>query len=175
MLSKYLNIFINFVIFITFSSLVFSQNINLPYLKLISPNGGENWAANSTQTIKWNSDGVSKIKIEYSLSGGLDWSIIQPSIDASLSEYSWKVANAQTPYVLFRISDASNPAVFDIGDKEFSVYIQPVIKKLSGLKKTESVISNNAVNIMPLGNSITWGVNPDECRKMRDIGNFFTN
>ena len=135
MFSKLLKIFIIYVfIIITFSLPTFSQS-NTPFLRIISPNGGENWVANSTQTITWQSSNVSKIKIEFSLSGGLDWVIINNSVDASLGEYSWKVADAQTPYVLIRISSTSNSVVYDISDREFSIYIKPPIKKSFTIKK----------------------------------------
>ena len=127
-------------------------------ITIISPNGGEKWEANSTQLIKWESKYIDKIKIEYSLDGGLSWGNIIPSIDASLGEYSWTVVKAQTPYVLIKISDTSNPFTFDISNENFSVDIKEKLKQFN--KITE--ITGDTIKIMPLGDSITWGTNPDE-------------
>ena len=150
------------IIFLCSSLSIFSQSYTSPYIKVISPNGGERWQANSTQTITWQSSGVVKVKIEYSLSGGLDWVTINNSVDASLGEYPWKVANAQTPYVLIRLSSTANPNIYDISDKEFSLFIKTVLKKSTIIRKTETLTSSIPVKIMPLGNSITWGVNVDD-------------
>ncbi len=67
----------------------FLGNVEIPaqFITVISPNGGENWEANSTQLIKWQSKDVSKVKIEYSLDGGLSWEIISQSVDASFGKY----------------------------------------------------------------------------------------
>ncbi len=127
-------------------------------ITVISPNGGEKWEANSTQLIKWESKYIDKIKIEYSLDGGLSWGNIIPSIDASLGEYSWTVVKAQTPYVLIKISDTSNPFTFDISNENFSVDIKEKREQFN--KITE--ITGDTIKIMPLGDSITWGTNPDE-------------
>ena len=65
-----------------------SVKISAQSIKVISPNGGENWKANSTQLIKWKSKSIDKVKIEYSLDKGLSWGVIVQSIDAALGEYS---------------------------------------------------------------------------------------
>ena len=70
---------------------VFAQSITIT-----SPNGGENWEAKSVQLIKWQSENVNKVKLEYSLDNGLSWGIIVLSVDASLGEYSWVTADAKT-------------------------------------------------------------------------------
>ena len=109
-------------LFLIYSISIYSQAI--PYLQLISPNGGENWEANSTQIIKWESSGIQNIKIEYSLSSGFYWNTITSSFDASLNEYKWVVPNVQTAEVLIRISDASNPSNNDISDNIFRIFIK---------------------------------------------------
>jgi hypothetical protein len=67
--------------------------IEKPYIKVISPNGGEEWNIGNTYTIKWYSNGVEKIDIGYKKEGsGADingW--IAKEVDASLGEYSWKI------------------------------------------------------------------------------------
>ncbi|HVO76334.1 MAG TPA: GDSL-type esterase/lipase family protein, partial [Ignavibacteriaceae bacterium] len=126
------------------TNLLYSQSITI-----ISPNGGEKWEANSVQTITWKSTGVANVKVEYSLNGGYSWHIIEKSFDALLEKYSWTIVNAQSPYFLIRISDASNPLLNDISDNEFSVKV-PSKNKLSKVTTVQ-------IKLMPLGDSITNG------------------
>ena len=125
-------------------------------ITVISPNGGENWQANSSQLIKWESNDVDKVKIEYSLDNGLSWGIVAQPVDASLDEYTWIAADAKTPYVLIRISDVYNPFVYDVSDKSFALDFN----EKSNLNKSAQV-SSTTIKIMPLGDSITWGTNPN--------------
>jgi len=134
-----------------------SCEISAQSIKVISPNGEENWNANSTQLIKWESKNINKVKIEYSLDNGFSWDIIVKSVDASIGNYSWKTANVKTPYVLIRISDALNPFLFDVSDESFTLSI---IKENKLMTKMEQVTSPT-IKLMPLGDSITWGTNPD--------------
>lgn len=70
-----------------------------PYIKVLSPNGGEEWNIGNTYTIKWNSNGVEKIDIGYKKEGsGVDingW--IGEEVSASLGEYSWNIPNIFSP------------------------------------------------------------------------------
>jgi GDSL-like Lipase/Acylhydrolase len=129
---------------------------NNTYLKLISPNGGEMWEANSDQIIKWQSSNISRVKIEYSFSGGLAWHTIVSSADASVGHYSWNVPNVQISEVLVKISDFSNSEIFDISSNQFKIFI-----KSKSLKQTAVAKNGTAVKIMPLGDSITEGEGDD--------------
>ena len=137
---------------------IFSQVSTAPYIKVISPNGGEKWEANSTQTISWQSNNITKIKIEYSF-GGMVWHSIATNIDASSGQYSWTVLNVQIAEVLIKVSDASNPFVFDINDKQFRIVIGAE-KKPQALNKAAGITSTQ-IKIMPLGDSITQGDGDD--------------
>ena len=137
--------FIITVIFLSAPS-IFSQG-----LKLTSPNGGEQWNANSAKSITWQSDNVTKVKIEYSLSNGLSWYTLSPSVDAYLGNYLWIIEDAQAQHVLIRISDASNPDIFDVSDKNFSIIKSDEFNK-------SPFVESTIIKIMPLGDSITQGV-----------------
>ena len=144
-------------IFLVDSSSTFSQ-INTPYLKLISPNGGETWEANTAQTIVWQSSNITRVKIEYSLSGGMDWHNVVSSIKASDGQYSWILPNVKIAEVLIRISDVTNSSIFDVCDRSFSIFIKP-----STAKYKQNIIQSDssAIKIMPLGDSITEGAGDD--------------
>ena len=148
------------IILLLISSLsVYSQSKSTPYIHVTSPNGGERWAANSTQTITWQSSNITSVKIEYSLSGGMVWHTVVSSVDASLGQYSWVIPNVQIAEVLIKISDVSNTSTFDISDNLFSIFIQSKINKYK--IKQRSVQSGTPIKIMPLGDSITEGDGDD--------------
>ncbi len=154
-LTTYTPFFILGLIFLINPSPSFPQNSNA-YLKLISPNGGEKWEANSDQEIKWQSSNISRIKIEYSFSGGMAWHTIVSSFDASGGHYSWSVPDVQIAEALIKISDFSNPEIYDVSGNLFKIFI-----RLKSLKQTAAATNSTAVKIMPLGDSITQGDGSD--------------
>jgi len=90
-------------------------------LKLLTPNGGENWIAGTSQSITWLSDGVNDVKIEYSTDDGNSWNIITSSMSASTLNYSWTVPNTTSANCIVRISDAINLSFSDTSDAVFSI------------------------------------------------------
>ena len=105
---------------------VYFNNLEQP-LKLLTPLNGENLAAGSTYNITWASSGISNIKLEYSSNNGVDWTTIIPSVPANQDSYSWLVPNVASSECKVRISDASDPSVFNENNYWFSIYIPPVI------------------------------------------------
>lgn len=87
--------------------------IGAPTLTVIAPNGGEQWIVGTQQTIRWNSDFVSRIRIDYSTDGGNRWQLISISYDATLQSYQWTIPNTPTTQALVRlrrIGDTSTSA-----------------------------------------------------------------
>jgi hypothetical protein len=62
-----------------------------PYIKVISPNGGEEWKEGRTHTIEWKSDGVDKVNISYTLPADFGVNYIVENISAALGSYIWDV------------------------------------------------------------------------------------
>ena len=46
------------LLFLINSNLILSQDNKIPFIKVTSPNGGESFEANSTQTITWESSNL---------------------------------------------------------------------------------------------------------------------
>ena len=90
---------------------------------VLSPNGGESWAAGSTQSITWSASNVAGVKIEYSSDNGANWSTLAASVAAS--PYAWTVPSAATTAAKIRISDAANAAVSDTSNAGFSIITAP--------------------------------------------------
>lgn len=83
--------------------------IGAPVLQLLSPNGGERWTVGSRQQIRWFSDFVSRIRIDYSTDGGQSWRTVRLSYDATTQSYEWEVPNTPTDQALVRLQNRAHP------------------------------------------------------------------
>jgi outer membrane protein assembly factor BamB len=92
-----------------------------PYLKLDSPNGGENWLVGSTQKIRWTQSGVTSIKIEYSIDNGNSWISIVNSTDAGSGSRDWIIPNNPSSNCIVRITDVFNVSRTDLSDGTFTI------------------------------------------------------
>jgi hypothetical protein len=100
----------------------------LPLVTLLSPNGGENWAAGSLHTITWTATdnvGVASITLEFSLNNGAGYTTIA-SGQPNSGSYAWTLPQAVSTQALVRVkaldgaantgSDVSN-LVFTLSDQ----------------------------------------------------------
>ncbi|WP_375768233.1 lamin tail domain-containing protein [Archangium gephyra] len=100
-----------------------------PPLRVTSPNGGEQLASSTVQTVTWTADGVSTVLLELSLDNGATWQVLAPSVPASSGQYTWTVppVAATTAQARVRVSDASAPATSDQSDTAFTVSWPPPV------------------------------------------------
>jgi len=98
-------------------------------VNVVRPNGGEFFSIGYTDTIKWTST-VNNVMLEYSTDTGSSWNIIENSVPAVIGNYAWLVPNAPSENSLIRISDVSDPTVFDVSDNVFTISEPPVITVL---------------------------------------------
>ena len=88
---------------------------------LISPNGGQNWGALSTQTISWTTLGnIPNVKLQYSTDSGVTWINIIASV-TNTSTYSWVVPDLQSSTVKVRVVDPNDDTVYDDSDADFTI------------------------------------------------------
>jgi len=99
-----------------------SFSIALPTIKLLSPNGGENWTIGTYQMINWASSyGLTgKVKIEISYDGGKRWKTIKSSTPNDGTE-RWKVKGNPTNQAFIRVISRSYKTVYDFSDAGFSI------------------------------------------------------
>jgi len=122
--------------------------IQIQTLKLISPNGNEKWKYGTNQNIVWVSENLDLVKLEYSIDNGSQWKTIISSISASLGSFNWMIPNEESDLVFIRISDASDPNLFDTNDTQFTI---EVLRKIT-------VTYPNGGEVLQKGktNTITW-------------------
>ena len=110
----YLVLFLNF------------QQLQAQSVDLLSPNGGENWSAGSIQAIQWSYSNINFVKLEYSIDGGLNYTSIVSSYNASANIFYWTVPPGQSSNCIVKISDFSN-IVSDQSDNQFTISNAPYI------------------------------------------------
>ena len=103
------------------------------FIALEYPNEGVFAINGGTIPITWKSDGVSNVKIEYSVNNGSSWSVLANSVVASQEVYDWTVTQTASTEALIRVSDASNASTTDVSNGVFAISEQlngvtPIIK-----------------------------------------------
>lgn len=96
-------------------------------ISVIFPNGGEKFIQNvqSPHNIIWSAAGIINIKIEFSQNNGSSWQTVE-ELYTQGEEYNWLVPDIISLSCLIKVSDADNPAVFDISDNVFSITDQKI-------------------------------------------------
>jgi len=98
-----------------------------PGIRVISPNGGEEWEGGDTleykggtYDIKWKSEGVANVNIVL-VSGSIEWRVAY-NIPASEEKYSWTIGDVGVfdDYKI-KISDSVQPFINDESDDYFSI------------------------------------------------------
>ncbi|RKY38312.1 MAG: hypothetical protein DRP72_02010, partial [Candidatus Omnitrophota bacterium] len=92
-------------------------------LKLNSPDGGETWIVGDSQTITWTPTGtINNVKLEYSTDGGNTYAYtIVDSTPGMTGSYSWTIPDSIGTNLKVRVSDASDPSVYDESDNVFEI------------------------------------------------------
>jgi hypothetical protein len=106
------------------------QQLQAQSVDLLSPNGGENWPAGSIQAIQWSYSNINFVKLDYSIDGGLNYTSIVSSFNASANIYYWTVPSTQSTNCIVKIS-AYNNIVSDQSDNEFTISSTPYINLTS--------------------------------------------
>lgn len=96
-------------------------------IKVIAPNGGENWPVDSSQDIIWSAENTAgSYDVQLSRDGGTTWENlatnikINPAADSTISLTIGKLTGPVSDRCLVRISDADRD-VFDDSDALFSI------------------------------------------------------
>ena len=116
----------------------------VPLITVTAPNGGENWLATSQHNITWASQSITNVNIEYSMDNGTNWISIISSFPASGGSYNWTLPSTPSTQCLVRISDTSNPLLYDVSDNVFTIVPLVTVNVPNG---GENWIENSQHNI----------------------------
>lgn len=94
-----------------------------PSLDVISPNGGEQWFTETTQTITWRSEGVdpsARVQIELTRDGGARWETLLAGVP-NTGKATWQVSGDASSNARVRITVVGDLRVTDQSDGPFSI------------------------------------------------------
>ncbi|MDW8075918.1 MAG: zinc-dependent metalloprotease [Bacteroidota bacterium] len=80
-------------------------------IQIITPNGGEEWATGTQQQIRWSSDFLSRVRIDYSIDAGRNWRLVALNYDATTQSFTWTIPNTPTDSAVVRIRSSFNTAI----------------------------------------------------------------
>ncbi|HQH50552.1 MAG TPA: fibronectin type III domain-containing protein [Candidatus Cloacimonadota bacterium] len=131
----------------------FFARITVPPLTLLTPNGGETYAAPSSQTITWTANGVDTVHLDYTLDGGTTWTTITGApVSAGLGSYDWALPNSSSSQALVRVRNSVDSTVFDVSDAYFSIYLADVAPNAPS-NLVAAVVSSSQINLSWADNS----------------------
>ena len=119
-----------------------------PSITVTSPNGGETYAAGSSQNITWTTTGtIADIAIGYSTDSGSSYTTLIASTPND-GTHAWMVPNTPSITCLVKVSAASTPSINDTSNAVFSITGVPGV----------TIVSPNGGETWQAGteHNITW-------------------
>ena len=92
-----------------------------PFLRITSPNGGEQWAAGSEYTVRWVSLGVNAGTLSFSPDAGETWDVVDAGVDLHAGRYVWQIPDIISGTCLLRLADNIDTGIADVSDGQFSL------------------------------------------------------
>lgn len=98
-----------------------------PKIIVLTPNGGDVYAGDSTMTIRWTATDVSgMLRIDYSADTGRTWRTISArTAKSGLDSTTWKISSVATTRALIRIMSGTTGTLGDSSDAFFTVGATP--------------------------------------------------
>jgi endonuclease/exonuclease/phosphatase family metal-dependent hydrolase len=120
-----------------------------PRVTVVSPNGGESHPGGSVRNITWTSSNVANVRIEYTLDGGANWTVIVSDL-ASTGSFAWTLPTTSTTAARVRVSDMASTAT-DQSDGTFTITGAPAQVIINEIRANEPG-SNTAGEFVELVN-----------------------
>ena len=128
-------------------------DLNGKVISLQNLNNGENLPQNKPVEIKWSSENIDNIRIEFTIDNGKNWEVIHDSFVASLGKVTWTTPNISTEECKVKITDVTDINVYDKSDLELSIKSYELL--LTSLNGGEYIISGELTKI-------SWSSTPVE-------------
>lgn len=121
-------------------------------LRLLYPNGSEELSVLNNYQIKWRSDNIERVALDFSVDSGGHWSVIDSNLAASAGVYNWKSPNMPSRFCLLRVRDNTDATVFDISDTTFAL----LPKKIKNTTDSTGWIRGTAKSIEWQPSGVEW-------------------
>jgi hypothetical protein len=121
-------------------------------LRVLSPNGGEKLQAGAPYTIKWVSEFVTNLQIEFSSDNGTTWDTLTTSAIASDSQWVWNVpAGISTEEGIIRLSSREDTTLVSQSNSAFSIgwltVVSPVLNDVWMSGQNKVIIWRKAASV----------------------------
>ena len=93
-------------------------------VQVTSPNGGETWAAGSSQTIRWTATGVTSVSVELS-TDGTTFTQLSASTAATAGQLAVTVPQVATTAARVRVTAVPGGTPSDVSDAPFTITVAP--------------------------------------------------
>ena len=121
-------------------------------VKVLSPNGGEDWLIGEQREISWSAGNIDSVKIELRPEPNSEWITIEVSTPNDGS-YDWTVEAAQTyQQCTMKISDVNNNGIFDVSDSSFVIEEPSSISDSHSLPQKAVLLQNYPNPFNPVTN-----------------------
>jgi len=146
------------------------------FANVLQPNGEEILYVGTLYPIKFEKIFIDTIKIDYSTDNGNTWIEISEqssnlegdSPSLSVSQFDWIIPNTVSTDCLIRISDKSDPSIFDISNATFSIEPTP----FAGWREQTSGLNSNILCVSIIDTLIVWaGAKDGKVLRTTDGGN----
>ena len=115
-------------------------------ITLTSPDGGESWEGGSSHAITWNSSGIKKVKIEYTLNNGLTWNQLVNNFENNGS-YQWSIPDIFSSQCKIKVSDSEDGDPLDESNGVFTISQVPTLDLISP-DGNENLIAGEPIDII---------------------------
>ena len=129
-------------------------------LTVVNPNIRESLGDGAIYSINWLSNNLLSVNIEFSSNNGSSWNSVVTGSPANLETYLWTVPSVNTSLGRIRISDVTNPILYnDVSDSAFSIFT-PIADKYYGGSydgHSQNVNTPNSLTVLtPNGGEILY-------------------
>lgn len=105
-------------------------------IKLLSPVGGEKISVLYNQTVRWRTENIERVSLDYSVDSGKTWINAGDNITATTNTYTWKTPNKPSTKSLVRVRSASDSSLFAISDSVFTLLPKQLFNTTDSLNWT---------------------------------------
>lgn len=105
-------------------------------IKLLSPTGGEKISVLFNQTVRWRTENVERVSLDYSVDSGKNWTNAGENLTATANTYTWKTPNLPSAKCLVRVRNAMDSSLFAISDSVFTLLPKQLFNTTDSLNWT---------------------------------------
>ncbi|HYF03147.1 MAG TPA: M12 family metallo-peptidase [Patescibacteria group bacterium] len=92
-----------------------------PAVYMQYPVGRQNLIAGAEDEIRWTSARINMVRVQYSTDNGTSWVTVEDNIAATERKIRWTVPKLSSTTFLVRVSDVTNPSVYDQTEASMSI------------------------------------------------------